>query len=212
MLRRSQRRGRQDRRLQDLAGRVVAAQGAVRQARSTTSIFPRSPARNTASKGVEFVNQFFKDKAHDSAYLKDLKKRANDVGVTCVLIMIDGEGDMSAPDKDERNKAVENHKKWVDAAAALGCHAIRINTGEHYSPTDVGAVAEACGMLTEYGVQHKHRDHLREPRRPVEQPRRLDRPDEGRGQADISGRCPTSATSPRRTASTRSTSTTPSPG
>ena len=50
---------------------------------------------------------------------------------------------------------MENHKKWVDAAAALGCHAIRVNTGHHYSPTDVGAVAEACGMLTEYGDKER---------------------------------------------------------
>src|SRR6185312_4855297 len=101
---------------------------------------------------VEFVNQFFKDKAKDSAYLKDLKKRADDHGVTCGLIMIDGEGDMSATESGERSKAVENHKKWVDAAAALGCHSIRINTGEHYSERDLGAVAESCGALTDYGA------------------------------------------------------------
>src|SRR5262249_15904773 len=53
-----------------------------------------------------------------------------------------------------RMKAVENHKKWVDAAAALGCQAIRVNTGEHYSSTDVTAVAEACGNLTDYGVKN----------------------------------------------------------
>jgi sugar phosphate isomerase/epimerase len=117
--------------------------------------FPKIAREQYGIEGVEFVNQFFKDKAHDSAYLKDLKGRANDHGVTCVLIMIDGEGDMSAPDKQKRDQAVENHKKWVDAAAALGCHSIRINTGEHYSPTDVGAVAEACSALTEYGAQHK---------------------------------------------------------
>jgi sugar phosphate isomerase/epimerase len=116
--------------------------------------FPRITREQFGIEGVEFVNQFFKDKAHDSAYLKDLKTRANDVGVTCVLIMIDGEGDLSAPDADRRNKAVENHKKWVDAAAELGCHAIRVNTGEHYSPTDVGTVAEACTKLTEYGERH----------------------------------------------------------
>jgi sugar phosphate isomerase/epimerase len=117
--------------------------------------FPRTAREQFGIEGVEFVNQFFKDKAHDSAYLKDLKTRAKDHGVTCVLIMIDGEGDMSAADKEQRTKAVENHKKWVDAAAALGCHAIRINTGEHYSPTDVGAVSESCRALTEYGDQHK---------------------------------------------------------
>jgi sugar phosphate isomerase/epimerase len=117
--------------------------------------FPKIAREQYGIEGVEFVNQFFKDKAHDSAYLKDLKARANDHGVTCVLIMIDGEGDMSAPRRLRRDQAVENHKKWVDAAAALGCHSIRINTGEHYSPTDVGAVAESCSDLAEYGARHK---------------------------------------------------------
>ncbi|QEH36283.1 Xylose isomerase-like TIM barrel [Aquisphaera giovannonii] len=117
--------------------------------------FPRIAREEYGIEGVEFVNQFFKDKARDEAYLKELKTRANDHGVACVLIMIDGEGDMSAPEKADRDRAVENHKKWIDAAAALGCHSIRINTGEHYSPTDVGAVAEACSALNAYGVEHK---------------------------------------------------------
>jgi sugar phosphate isomerase/epimerase len=117
--------------------------------------FPKIAREQYGIDGVEFVNQFFKDKAHDSAYLKDLKTRASDHGVTCVLIMIDAEGDLSARDKTQRDKAVENHKKWVDAAAALGCHSIRVNTGGHYSPTDVANVAEACGALAEYGAQHK---------------------------------------------------------
>jgi sugar phosphate isomerase/epimerase len=116
--------------------------------------FPRIAREEYGIDGVEFVNQFFKSKAHDSAYLRDLKQRANDHGVTCVLIMIDGEGDLSAAQQERRTKAVESHLKWVDAAAALGCHAIRINTGEHYTPTDVGAVAEACGMLTDYGAKN----------------------------------------------------------
>ncbi len=116
--------------------------------------FPKIAREQYGIEGVEFVNQFFKTKAHDSEYLKDLKTRAKDVGVTCVLIMIDGEGDLSATDQKKRDEAVENHKKWVDAAAALGCHAIRVNTGNHYSPTDVGGVAEACGKLTEYGEKH----------------------------------------------------------
>jgi L-ribulose-5-phosphate 3-epimerase len=116
--------------------------------------FPKLAREDYGIDGVEFVNQFFKDKAHDSEYLKDLKKRANDAGVTCVLIMIDGEGDLSAPKADDRTKAVENHKKWVDAAASLSCHAIRVNTGSHYSPTSVGAVAEACGQLADYGAKN----------------------------------------------------------
>lgn len=117
--------------------------------------FPKIAREEYGVDGVEYVNQFFKDKAQDSVYLADLKKRAADHGVTNVLIMIDGEGDLSAPDQGERAKAVTNHKKWVDAAAALGCHAIRVNTGEHYSPTDVANAAEACAALADYGTQNK---------------------------------------------------------
>lgn len=41
---------------------------------------------------VEYVNQFFKDKARDTAYLNELLNRCNDNGVTNHLIMCDGEG------------------------------------------------------------------------------------------------------------------------
>jgi sugar phosphate isomerase/epimerase len=116
--------------------------------------FPRLAREDYGIDGVEFVNQFFKDKAHDAAYLRDLKTRADDHGVICVLIMIDDEGDLSVTSRSERLQAVENHKKWVDAAVSLGCHSIRINTGHHYSATVVGEVAEACSGLAEYGQKH----------------------------------------------------------
>ena len=76
---------------------------------------------------VEYVNQFFKDKAKDEAYLTDLKKRAADHGVKSLLIMIDGEGALGDKDEAKRTKAVENHYKWVEAAKFLGCHSIRVN-------------------------------------------------------------------------------------
>jgi sugar phosphate isomerase/epimerase len=117
--------------------------------------FPKIARQEYGIEAVEFVDQFFKDKAQDSVYLKDLKKRASDEGVTCVLIMIDTAGDIGAEKAEQREKAVENHKRWVDAAAALGCHAIRINTGHHYSATEVGPVAEACSVLTDYGIKNR---------------------------------------------------------
>jgi L-ribulose-5-phosphate 3-epimerase len=117
--------------------------------------FPRVAREDYGIEAVEFVNQFFKDKAQDSAYLRDLKKRAADHDVTCVLIMIDGEGDLSARSKQGRDQAVANHKKWVDAAAALGCHSIRVNTGGNYGPDNVKDAADACGALAEYGASSK---------------------------------------------------------
>lgn len=77
--------------------------------------------------GVEYVNQFFKDKANDTDYLGQMKSIAEDLGVTSVLIMIDGEGAIGAPENGNRLKAVDNHKKWVEAAKFLGCHSIRVN-------------------------------------------------------------------------------------
>jgi sugar phosphate isomerase/epimerase len=125
-----------------------------KDAKITNLDLPRIARQEYGIEAVEFVNQFFRDKAHDSAYLRDLKSRANDNGVTCVLIMVDNEGDLAAPDAAKRRQAVENHKKWVDAAAALGCHSIRVNTKGHYTPDDVQGAAQACAALTEYGASH----------------------------------------------------------
>tara|TARA_Y100000591_G_C21410985_1_gene487518 strand:- start:2 stop:601 length:600 start_codon:yes stop_codon:yes gene_type:complete len=41
--------------------------------------------------------------------------------------MCDNEGNLGDPDKNKRYKAVENHYKWAEAAAFLGCHSIRVN-------------------------------------------------------------------------------------
>ncbi|REG85434.1 TIM barrel protein [Algoriphagus antarcticus] len=76
---------------------------------------------------VEYVNQFFKDKAKDMTYLKEMKTRADGEGVRSVLIMCDGEGMLGAVSPEERNQTVENHKKWVEAAKFLGCHSVRVN-------------------------------------------------------------------------------------
>ncbi len=124
---------------------------ALRKGKMSNLDFPAIARDRFGIDAIEFVNQFFRDKARDAAYLKDLKKRADDSGVTCVLIMIDDEGDLSSPDKAERARAVDRHRPWVDAASALGCHAIRVNTGGNYKASDVEAVADACSALTEYG-------------------------------------------------------------
>lgn len=76
---------------------------------------------------VEYVNQFFMDKAKDMVYLREMKLRADGEGVRSVLIMCDGEGQLGEATEKDRLKTVENHKKWVEAAKYLGCHSIRVN-------------------------------------------------------------------------------------
>ncbi len=89
--------------------------------------FPKFSKQQCGIDAVEYVNQFFKDKAQNTTYLQELKTRCEGEGVTSVLIMCDGEGQIGHPDEAERAQTVENHKKWVEAARFLGCHSIRVN-------------------------------------------------------------------------------------
>jgi sugar phosphate isomerase/epimerase len=91
-------------------------------------------AKQHGIEAVEYVNSFFKDKARDEAYLKELRSRADDLGVRSLLIMCDGEGELGHADAAERAKAVENHVKWLEAAKRLGCHSIRVNAGGSGDP------------------------------------------------------------------------------
>jgi sugar phosphate isomerase/epimerase len=84
-------------------------------------------AKSVGIDAIEYVNQFFKDKAKDTAFLTEMNARAKGEGVTQVLIMCDGEGNLGDPDAAKRQTAVENHYKWVEAAEFLGCHTIRVN-------------------------------------------------------------------------------------
>jgi sugar phosphate isomerase/epimerase len=105
---------------------------------------------------IEYVNQFFKDKAKDRKYLAEMKKRASDSGVKSRLIMIDGEGALGDADQGKRTEAVENHYKWVEAAKYLGCFCIRVNAQSSGSYDEqVERAAEGLRKLTEFGAEHK---------------------------------------------------------
>ena len=89
--------------------------------------FARVARRDFGIEAIEYVNTFFKDRASDTAYLAEMNRRAGDEGVYQHLIMCDGEGRLGDPDSGARSQAVENHRKWLDAARTLGCATIRVN-------------------------------------------------------------------------------------
>lgn len=88
--------------------------------------FPKAAKQEFGIDAVEYVNVFWRKKS-DPEYNRELRNRCDDLGVRSVLIMCDGEGALGDPDEARRRQAVENHRKWLDAAAALGCHSIRVN-------------------------------------------------------------------------------------
>ncbi|HEY1600793.1 MAG TPA: sugar phosphate isomerase/epimerase family protein [Pirellulales bacterium] len=118
--------------------------------------FPAAAKKDYGIEAVEYVNQFFKDKAKDTDYLADLKQRAGDAGVKNVLIMIDGEGQLGDPDEVKRKKAVENHYPWVEAAKFLGCHAIRVNAASKGSYEEqMKLAADGLRRVAEFGRDHQ---------------------------------------------------------
>lgn len=118
--------------------------------------FPEVARKQYGIGVVEYVNQFFKDKAKDTAYLNQLLQRCKDNGIRNHLIMIDGEGGLGELDAAKRNQAVENHYKWVEAAKYLGCATIRVNAYGVGSREEVGkAAVEGLGKLGEYAAKEK---------------------------------------------------------
>lgn len=114
--------------------------------------FPIKAKKEFGISAVEYVNVFFKDKARNTTYLRELKNRCDDNGVVSLLIMIDEEGFMANLDSTLRQKAIENHFPWVDAAKFLGCHSIRVNCHGAGPASEVAkAGIDGLRKLSEYG-------------------------------------------------------------
>ena len=129
--------------------------------------FAKISKENFGIDAIEYVNSFFFEKAEDKSYLREMKSRADDYGVKSLLIMCDNEGSLGDPDNQKRQKAVENHYKWHEAAKYLGCHSIRVNaylteslhglevgdytkTGSYEN--QVSLAADGLRKLTEFGA------------------------------------------------------------
>jgi sugar phosphate isomerase/epimerase len=118
--------------------------------------FAQTAKKDFGIEAVEYVNQFFKDKAKDQEYLAEMKTRAADNGVTSVLIMCDGEGALGDANEMKRTQAIENHYKWVEAAKFLGCHSIRVNAQSSGSFEDQQKqAADGLRRLTEFADGHQ---------------------------------------------------------
>lgn len=99
-------------------------------------------AKNWGFSGLEYVSQLYPADLENDEYspeamatfVEKSNAEAKKHGLQNVLIMIDGQGDLAVSDAAERNAAVERHYKWVDAAAAMGCHSIRVNLNGEDDP------------------------------------------------------------------------------
>ena len=116
--------------------KISLAQWSLHKAIKSGKLSPLDFAKKARSfdiDGIEFVSGLYtnhtdilKRMSMDNL-AKELIKRSDDYGIDNVLIMIDGEGDLSTSDSQERKQAIENHKAWINAASKMGCSAVRLN-------------------------------------------------------------------------------------
>jgi sugar phosphate isomerase/epimerase len=117
--------------------------------------FARVAVQDYGCEGVEYVNTFFFERADDTAYLAQMKARAEEQGIPSLLIMCDNEGRLGDPDDAARTTAVENHYKWLAAAEYLGCHSIRVNAASEGDYEEQQRLAaDGLRRLCERGEQH----------------------------------------------------------
>lgn len=111
-------------------------------------------ANELGFEGIEYVSTLYTDKIKEigmEALLDSLKIKSQQNRVQNVLIMVDDEGHLADLDEVKRNEAIENHKKWVDAANYLGCHSIRVNAHGVGSAEEVAnSAVEGLTKLSEY--------------------------------------------------------------
>ena len=90
-------------------------------------------ARSFDIEGIEFVSGLYTrdtdilDRMSMNSLAKELIKRSDDYGIDNVLFMIDNQGDLASSNKNERFQAIDNHKRWIDLSAEIGCKTMRVN-------------------------------------------------------------------------------------
>ncbi len=124
-------------------------------ARQMTNLdFPVKARNEFGINGVEYVSTFFKDTS--TGYLNELLKITKDNGVTNVLIMVDGQGSLGDSDAAARAKAIDNHKRWIEAAKFLGCHSIRVNAAGRGTEQEVAdGVVESLSKMGTFAAPMK---------------------------------------------------------
>jgi L-ribulose-5-phosphate 3-epimerase len=155
--------------------------------------FARVAKRDYGIEAIEYVNTFFKDRATDASYLAEMNQRAKGEGVYQHLIMVDGEGALGDPDDARRTQAVDNHRKWLDAARTLGCATIRVNAQSAGAPDEqerlaadglrrlceIAAPLQLNVIVENHGGLSSHGDWLARVMRRVNHPRCGTLPDFG---------------------------------
>jgi sugar phosphate isomerase/epimerase len=103
--------------------------------------FPKVTKEKFGLDAVELNSPFFESR--DAKYLKELVTAAQRSGVTLLNIAVDEKGDVSSEDESKRKQGLAAYGAWIPVAKAIGCGAIRCNSGGR-DVTDRNAAVAHC--------------------------------------------------------------------
>jgi sugar phosphate isomerase/epimerase len=120
---------------------------------------------------LEFWSHHFE--SLDPAYLAELRGRIKAARSELINVQMDGAYDLASADEVERQRSLALARDWIDAAAALGSRAVRINPGKPGGSIDQSiasmrelnqyCVSKRLPLLTEnhFGLEMDPDVHLR---------------------------------------------------
>ena len=89
--------------------------------------YPKTVVEGTGIKALEYFNGHMEEKASDTAFFKEIRKRTDDLGAVNTMILCRSKSALDSPDAAERSASVESYKPWLEAMKILGGLCIRVD-------------------------------------------------------------------------------------
>ncbi|HUM06049.1 MAG TPA: sugar phosphate isomerase/epimerase family protein [Terriglobales bacterium] len=100
-------------------------------------------------------------RSRDPKYLENFRAAVDKAKAAVVNIAYDGEHSIYAADSAERDRAIADNRKWVDAAAALGSPSIRTHiASDRDQPPDLDRAADSLRRIGEHAAARNVVIHL----------------------------------------------------
>ena len=103
-------------------------------------------------RNIEPLSEHFS--STEAGYLKEFRASVEKAGARVINVAADPRYSFYDSVDAQRQKALDNGKKWIDVAVAIGSPSVRLHIAEarHVKP-DVGGAADSLKRLAEYGAQ-----------------------------------------------------------
>jgi len=114
--------------------------------------FPAMVKERFSVRNIEPLDTHFA--SLEPGYLHDLRGAVEKAGMHVIDIPCGSRASLYDPDAAKRKAAIDNAKKWVDAAVTIGSPSIRVHIeGVHGVTPDVGRAAESLRVIADYGAE-----------------------------------------------------------